>query len=87
MAIPAPQGQHCGEWGVFYHSYSFGALAYELHSALAAVLFDMPSGGAPLPRLRMADFKQLSDAAALVEAGPAGARAAPMRRHTCRGLE
>jgi len=30
---------HCGEWAVFYHSYSFAALIYEVHAAVAGVLF------------------------------------------------
>lgn len=58
--------RHCGEWGVFYHSYSFAALIYEVHAAVAKVLFGFPSHQSPLPRLLVSDFTQTPDAKALV---------------------
>lgn len=41
----------CGEYAVFYHSYSFAALLYEVQAAVAAVLFRFKSNFASLPRV------------------------------------
>merc|ERR1719436_475387 len=38
----------------FYHSYSFVALLYEVHSVVARKVFGLPADFAPLPRLSMA---------------------------------
>lgn len=57
----------CGEWAVFYHSYSFAALIYELQAAIAAALFGFPASKCTLPRILLADFAGTPDAAALVE--------------------
>lgn len=56
----------CGEWAVFYHSYSFAALIYELHAAVAAVFFKFRSQEATLPRILSSDFINTPDAAALL---------------------
>jgi hypothetical protein len=55
----------CGEWAVFYHSYTYAALLYEVQAAIADVLFGFPSSSAPLPRLKMQRFKEMPDAATL----------------------
>eukprot|EP00971_Amphidinium_carterae_P091484 1811265-Amphidinium_carterae.1 len=47
----------CAEWAVFYHSYSHAALLYEVHAAVASVLFGFKSELAPLPRILMHEFK------------------------------
>jgi len=70
----------CGEWAVFYHSYSFAGLVYEIQAALAAALFGFPAGVAPLPRIRFADFKETPDAAALIEASNTKFVGSSMRR-------
>jgi len=57
----------CGEWAVFYHSYSYSALIYELQAAIAATLFGFPASRSTLPRILLADFARTPDAAALVE--------------------
>lgn len=56
----------CGEWAVFYHSYSHSALIYELHAAVAAVLFNFPSMQSTLPRLLTADFAKTPHAQSLI---------------------
>ena len=38
----------CGEWAVFYHSYSYAALLYEVQSAVAAGLLSFSSDAAQL---------------------------------------
>ena len=55
----------CGEWAVFYHSYSAAALLYEVQAAVAAVLFRFRSAFAVLPRLLLSGFRDLCDAARL----------------------
>lgn len=62
--------QLAGEWAVFYHSYSFAALLYEVQAAVAAVLFRFKSEFATLPRLRKAPFNEIPDAAALQDIFP-----------------
>lgn len=56
----------CGEWAVFYHTYCCAALIYEVHAAVAAVLFGFPSHMATLPRLLVNDFAQTPDASSLI---------------------
>lgn len=56
----------CGEWAVFYHSYSCAALLYELQAAMASVLFQFPSHLAPLPRFLLHEFAGIEDASQLV---------------------
>lgn len=55
----------CGEWAVFYHSYSFAALIYEVHAAVGAVLFRFRSQFATLPRILVHEFNQTPDAKSL----------------------
>ena len=62
--------QLCGEWAVFYHSYSFAALLYEVQAAVAAVLFRFKAEFASLPRLLKKPFLELPDAAALQKIFP-----------------
>mmetsp|Transcript_58618 Transcript_58618/g.168307 ORF Transcript_58618/g.168307 Transcript_58618/m.168307 type:complete len:523 (+) Transcript_58618:1-1569(+) len=57
----------CGEWGVFYHSYSFAALIYEVQAAVGSVLFRFRSQYAPLPRLLVKDFNEIPDAPCLAQ--------------------
>jgi hypothetical protein len=59
--------QLCGEWAVFYHSYSFAALLYEVQAAVASVLFRFKSEFATLPRLLKKPFNDIPDAATLQE--------------------
>lgn len=49
----------CGEWAVFYHSYSFAALIYEVHAAVGAVLFRFRSQFATLPRILVHEFNTM----------------------------
>lgn len=55
----------CGDWAVFYHSYTHAALLYEVHAALAAVLYKFNSQTAPLPRLKAFKFSEFPDADSL----------------------
>eukprot|EP00929_Paragymnodinium_shiwhaense_P109021 TRINITY_DN75387_c0_g1_i1.p1 TRINITY_DN75387_c0_g1~~TRINITY_DN75387_c0_g1_i1.p1 ORF type:complete len:530 (-),score=103.09 TRINITY_DN75387_c0_g1_i1:237-1826(-) len=75
-----PHGQACfasfqkneerlvGSYAVFYHSYSFAALIYEVHAAVGSVLFRFRSQYATLPRILVKDFKDIPDATSLVAA-------------------
>mmetsp|Transcript_26130 Transcript_26130/g.60937 ORF Transcript_26130/g.60937 Transcript_26130/m.60937 type:complete len:585 (+) Transcript_26130:147-1901(+) len=58
--------QLCGEWAVFYHSYSYAALIYEIHAAVGAVLFRFRSQYSTLPRLLMHEFANMPDADTLL---------------------
>mmetsp|Transcript_70747 Transcript_70747/g.183618 ORF Transcript_70747/g.183618 Transcript_70747/m.183618 type:complete len:511 (+) Transcript_70747:39-1571(+) len=58
--------KYCGEWAVFYHSYSHAALIYEVQAAIASELFGFKSQYAPLPRLLMNEFYDTPDAASLI---------------------
>jgi hypothetical protein len=53
----------CGEWAMFYHSYSTSALIYEVQAAIAAVLFGFRSQNGALPRILVS--KELPNALAL----------------------
>lgn len=57
----------CGEWAVFYHSYSFAALIYEVHAAVGSVLFRFRSQYATLPRILMHEFKETPDISYLMK--------------------
>ncbi len=57
----------CGEWAVFYHSYSFAALLYEVQAAVACVLFRFKSSFSSLPRLLTAPFEDIGDAETLMK--------------------
>ncbi|CAE7421951.1 unnamed protein product [Symbiodinium necroappetens] len=61
----ANEARLCGEWAVFYHSYSFAALIYEVHAAVGSVLFRFRSQYATLPRILVHEFKETPDAATL----------------------
>lgn len=56
----------CSHWAVFYHSYSFAAVLYEVQAAIAAALFGFPSHCSPLPRLLGRHFAGTRDARALL---------------------
>lgn len=56
----------CEDWAVFYHTYSYAALIYELQAAVAAVLYQFPSRQSTLPRILVSDFARLPDAPALI---------------------
>ena len=60
----------CDEWAVFYHSYSFAALLYEVQAAVAHVLFRFQSQYGTLPRLLKQPFLNLPDAEALQKLFP-----------------
>ncbi|CUG88192.1 Hypothetical protein, putative, partial [Bodo saltans] len=62
--------QLCGDFGVFYHSYSLAALLYEVQAAVAAVLFRFKSEWATLPRLLKQPYNDLPDAASLLKLFP-----------------
>ncbi|CAJ1377032.1 unnamed protein product, partial [Effrenium voratum] len=63
----ANEARLCGEWAVFYHSYSFAALIYEVHAAVGSVLFRFRSQYATLPRILVHEFKETPDAACLMK--------------------
>eukprot|EP00759_Apiculatamorpha_spiralis_P041795 PhF_6_TR40242/c0_g1_i6/m.59860 len=48
--------QHCGEFVVFYHSYSYAELMYECQAVIAQTLYGLPEDFAPLPRLLKGPF-------------------------------
>jgi len=60
----------CGEWAVFYHSYSAAALMYEVQAAVAACLFRFKSDYATLPRLLWKPFNDIPDAKAMLKEFP-----------------
>lgn len=60
------ESEMCGEYAVFYHSYAHAAPLYEVHAAIAAVLFGYDSVKAPLPRLIGCDFESTPDSASLL---------------------
>jgi hypothetical protein len=60
----------CGEYAVFYHSYSLAALLYEVQAAVASVLFRFKSTFASLPRLLKAPYNDIADADELMKAFP-----------------
>lgn len=57
----------CGEWAVFYHSYSFSALLYEVQAAVGSVLFRFRSQYGALPRILVNEFNEIPDAWELVK--------------------
>lgn len=57
----------CGEFAVFYHSYSFAALIYEVHAAVGSVLFRFRSQYSSLPRILVHDFNEIPDARTLMD--------------------
>lgn len=73
--------RHCGEWAVFYHSYSFAALIYEVQAAVASVLFRFRSRYAPLPRLVVHDFHEVPDANTLLHHFNTRFKEGPLKDH------
>lgn len=59
--------QLCGDYAVFYHSYSWAALLYEVRAAIAKVLFGFPSYLSPLPRLNEIDYANVPNAKVLMQ--------------------
>eukprot|EP00927_Polykrikos_kofoidii_P067486 TRINITY_DN62977_c0_g1_i1.p1 TRINITY_DN62977_c0_g1~~TRINITY_DN62977_c0_g1_i1.p1 ORF type:complete len:638 (-),score=78.15 TRINITY_DN62977_c0_g1_i1:110-2023(-) len=57
----------CGEWAVFYHSYTEAALLYEVQAAVAKILYGFPNELASLPRIRQHEFSDIPDAPTLKE--------------------
>lgn len=57
----------CGEYAVFYHSYSHAAPLYEVNAAIAASLFRFRSDCASLPRLLARDFAETPGVEVLME--------------------
>mmetsp|Transcript_29046 Transcript_29046/g.79739 ORF Transcript_29046/g.79739 Transcript_29046/m.79739 type:complete len:374 (+) Transcript_29046:2446-3567(+) len=57
----------CGDYAVFYHSYSWAALLYEVRAAIAAELFGFCSQSSPLPRLEERDFAGIPNAQVLMK--------------------
>jgi len=63
----ANEARLCGEWAVFYHSYSFAALIYEVHAAVGSVLFRFRSQYGPLPRILVHEFKETPEISFLMK--------------------
>eukprot|EP00928_Gymnodinium_smaydae_P004328 TRINITY_DN11484_c0_g6_i1.p1 TRINITY_DN11484_c0_g6~~TRINITY_DN11484_c0_g6_i1.p1 ORF type:complete len:476 (+),score=75.33 TRINITY_DN11484_c0_g6_i1:84-1511(+) len=66
-AFEANELRLCGEYAVFYHSYSFAALLYEVNAAVGSVLFRFRSQYATLPRILVHEFERVPDANALAD--------------------
>ncbi|CAE6960143.1 trip12 [Symbiodinium natans] len=62
--------EFCGEWVVFYHSYSSAALLYEVQASVASVLFRFKAEFASLPRLLCAPFHHIPTAKRMLEEFP-----------------
>ena len=62
--------RYCGDWAVFYHSYSNPALIYEVQAAIAAVLFRFKSNFGTLPRLMRGCFAEIPDAPSMMSEFP-----------------
>eukprot|EP00450_Noctiluca_scintillans_P012625 CAMPEP_0194490166 /NCGR_PEP_ID=MMETSP0253-20130528/9474_1 /TAXON_ID=2966 /ORGANISM="Noctiluca scintillans" /LENGTH=570 /DNA_ID=CAMNT_0039330761 /DNA_START=39 /DNA_END=1751 /DNA_ORIENTATION=- len=62
--------EFCGEWVVFYHSYSCAAILYEVQAAVGSVLFRFKAEFAGLPRILAHGFKHIPDAKRMLEEFP-----------------
>jgi len=62
--------EFCGEWAVFYHSYSCAAILYEVQAAVASVLFRFKAEFAGLPRILGHGFRLIPDAEAMLAEFP-----------------
>jgi len=62
--------EFCGEWVVFYHSYSCAAILYEVQAAVASVLFRFKAEFAGLPRILGHGFKHIPDAPTMLKEFP-----------------
>mmetsp|Transcript_138183 Transcript_138183/g.240409 ORF Transcript_138183/g.240409 Transcript_138183/m.240409 type:complete len:762 (-) Transcript_138183:85-2370(-) len=78
--------RNCGEWAVFYHSYSHAALIYEVQAAIAAVLFRFKSTYAPLPRLMRGCFSEIPDAPSMMKEFPTWPEQDHSPRFKCVGI-
>ncbi|GAB5363522.1 hypothetical protein AAMO2058_000890400 [Amorphochlora amoebiformis] len=59
--ILSKEKKHCGEFAVFYHSYSGAWILYELHTAIANVVLGVKNNQ-PLPRLLMKPYNTIPNA-------------------------
>eukprot|EP00440_Ansanella_granifera_P011606 gb/GFBE01012604.1/.p1 GENE.gb/GFBE01012604.1/~~gb/GFBE01012604.1/.p1 ORF type:complete len:563 (+),score=138.67 gb/GFBE01012604.1/:1-1689(+) len=64
------EDEFCGEWVVFYHSYSSAALLYEVQAAVASVLFRFKAEFASLPRILCKPFHHIPTAHRMLEEFP-----------------
>jgi len=64
------EAEFCGEWAVFYHSYSCAAILYEVQAAVASVLFRFKAEFAGLPRILGHGFKHIPDAETMLKEFP-----------------
>eukprot|EP00929_Paragymnodinium_shiwhaense_P117603 TRINITY_DN8840_c0_g1_i1.p1 TRINITY_DN8840_c0_g1~~TRINITY_DN8840_c0_g1_i1.p1 ORF type:complete len:560 (-),score=139.54 TRINITY_DN8840_c0_g1_i1:260-1939(-) len=62
--------EFCGEWVVFYHSYSCAAILYEIQAAVGSVLFRFKAEFAGLPRILAHGFKHIPNAERMLEEFP-----------------
>lgn len=62
--------EFCGEWVVFYHSYSCAAILYEVQAAVGSVLFRFKAEFAGLPRILAHGFKKIPDAPEMLKQFP-----------------
>jgi len=53
--------RYCGNYAVIYHSYSQAYILYEIHAAVASIIFGLENC-APLPRLLLHAFDDLNNA-------------------------
>lgn len=61
---------YCGDWAVFYHSYSVAAVIYEVQAAIAAVCLGITDCIPPLPRLLGKDFSKTPDVHSIISQIP-----------------
>jgi len=64
------EAEFCGEWVVFYHSYSAAAILYEVQAAVGSVLFRFKAEFAGLPRILAHGFKHIPNAKRMLEEFP-----------------
>jgi len=62
--------EFCGEWVVFYHSYSCAAILYEVQAAIGSVLFRFKAEFAGLPRILAHGFDKIPDAKEMLKQFP-----------------
>lgn len=60
------ESRMAAQWAVFYHSYSFAALIYEVQAAVASVLFRFRSQYSSLPRILVHEFEACPDSKKLI---------------------
>merc|ERR550537_1050253 len=64
------EAEFCGEFVVFYHSYSCAAILYEVQAAVGSVLFRFKAEFAGLPRILGHGFKHIPDSKRMLEEFP-----------------